>query len=172
VPKGSMCLNGLKLTRPRRHAVSSPHSRATYPCDASWNASDGLACYHHTFIPQVATAQFVRHNSIPDTYWGTWAPADATCEDADKSSITLSEHAYESSATSCVVKYVWRTPGPKGPTCSARLQCSDRGGQVQTETTANLIIRPSDADRIFMGAEFASLKLFQRCAKAASETSH
>ena len=42
----------------------------------------------------------------------------------------------------------------------------------QTETIANLIIRPSDADQIFMGAEFASLKLYQRCAKAASETSH
>ena len=37
VPIGSMCLNGLKLTRPRRHAVSSPNNRATYPCEASWN---------------------------------------------------------------------------------------------------------------------------------------
>ena len=65
-----------------------------------------------------------------------------------------------------------RTPGPNGPLCSARLQCSEQGGQGQTETIANLIIRPSDADQIFMGAEFASLKLYQRCAKAASETSH
>ena len=45
------------------------------------------------YHPQVATAQFVRHNSIPDTYWVTWAPADATCEDTDKSRIALSEHA-------------------------------------------------------------------------------
>jgi hypothetical protein len=132
----------------------------------------GLLAIITLVIPQVATAQFVRHNSIPDPYWGTWAPADATCEDADKSSVTLSEHAYESSTTSCVVKYVRRTPGPKGPTCSARLQCSDRGGQAQAETIANLIIRPSDADRIFMGAEFASLRLFQRCAKTTSQTSH
>ena len=35
--KGRYALVGLKLTRPRRQAVSSPHSRATYPCDASWN---------------------------------------------------------------------------------------------------------------------------------------
>ena len=121
-------------------------------------------------MPQAATAQFVRHNSIPEAYWGTWAPADASCDDANKSSIAVSEHAYESSTISCVVKYVRRTPGPKGPTCSARLQCSDRGVQGQTETIANLIIRPSDADRIFMGAEFASLKLYKRCAKAGAET--
>jgi hypothetical protein len=126
-----------------------------------------------TFLmPQVATAQLVRHNSIPEVYWGTWAPADANCQDASKSSIALSDHAYESSTTSCVVKYVRRTPGPKGPTCSARLQCTDLGGQAQTEAIANLIIRPNDPDRIFMGAEFASLKLYQRCAKAASEASH
>ena len=126
-----------------------------------------------TFLmPQVATAQLVRHNSIPEAYWGTWAPADANCQDAKKSRIAVSAQAYESSTTSCVVKYVRRTPGPKGPTCSARLQCTGRGGQAQTEAIANLIIRPSDPDRIFMGAEFASLKLYQRCAKAASEASH
>jgi hypothetical protein len=126
-----------------------------------------------TFLmPQVADAQLVRHNSIPETYWGTWAPADANCQDANKSSIALSDHAYESSTTNCVVKYVRRTPGPKGPTCSARLQCTGRGDQPQTEAIANLIIRPSDSDRIFMGAEFTSLKLYQRCAKAASEASH
>jgi hypothetical protein len=126
-----------------------------------------------TFLmPQVATAQFVRHNSIPEAYRGTWAPADANCQDASKSSIALSDHAYESSTSSCIVKYVRRTPGPKGPTCSARLQCTGGGGQAHTEAIANLIIRPSDPDRIFMGAEFASLKLYQRCAKAASEASH
>ena len=123
-------------------------------------------------IPQVASAQLVRHNSIPEAYWGTWAPADVNCQDANKPSIALSEHAYESSTTSCVVKYVRRTPGPKGPTCSARLQCTGRGGQAQPEAIANLIIRSSDPDRIFMGAEFASLKLYRRCAKAASEASH
>jgi hypothetical protein len=126
-----------------------------------------------TFLmPQVATAQLVRHNSIPEAYWGTWAPADANCQDANKSSIALSEHAYESSTTRCVVKYVRRTPGPNGSTCSARLQCTGREGRAQAEAIANLIIRPSDRDRIFMGAEFASLKLYQRCAKAASEASH
>jgi hypothetical protein len=111
-------------------------------------------------IPRAASAQLVRHNSIPEAYWGTWAPTDANCQDADKPSVALSEHSYESSTTSCVVKYV------------RRLQCTDRGAQAQTETIANLIIRPSDPDRIFMGAEFASLKLYRRCTKAASEASH
>jgi hypothetical protein len=123
-------------------------------------------------MPRVADAQLLRHNSIPETYWGTWAPADANCQDAKKSSIAVSAQAYESSTTSCVVKYVRRIPGPKGPTCSARLQCTSRGGEPQAEAIANLIIRPSDPDRILMGAEFASLKLYQRCAKVASEASH
>jgi hypothetical protein len=64
-------------------------------------------------IPQVATAQLVRHNSIPEAYWGTWAPADANCQDANKPSIALSEHAYESSTTSCVVKYLRKHLGRK-----------------------------------------------------------
>jgi hypothetical protein len=48
-------------------------------------------------IPQVASAQLVRHNSIPETYWGTWAPADANCQDANKPSIALTHfHARHS----------------------------------------------------------------------------
>src|ERR1700704_4877910 len=36
VPNGSICLSGLKLTRPSREAVSSPSMRATKACAASW----------------------------------------------------------------------------------------------------------------------------------------
>src|SRR5262249_51236912 len=36
VPKGSMCLNGLSVTRPSRAAVSSPRSLATSACAPSW----------------------------------------------------------------------------------------------------------------------------------------
>jgi hypothetical protein len=64
---------------------------------------------------------------------------------------------------SCIVSYVRPTPGPKGPTCSARLQCSERAGQAEKKTTANRIIRPGDANQIFVGPEFTSLKRYQRC---------
>lgn len=79
----------------------------------------------------------------------------------------LSAHMYVSSTTSCTVKYVRTTPDPKGPTCSARLQCSNPAGrtvkQTDNKTTANLIIRPGDAGQIVVGPEFASLEPYQRC---------
>jgi len=62
-----------------------------------------LLVFIAAFAPQVAAAQFVRHNSIPEAYWGTWAPAAVTCEDADKSVIVLAARTYASSATSCTV---------------------------------------------------------------------
>ena len=37
VPTGSMCLKGLRLTRPNWDAVSSPRNRATNACAASCN---------------------------------------------------------------------------------------------------------------------------------------
>ena len=39
VPNGSICFSGLNVTRPSRHAVSSPRRRATNPCAASWNVT-------------------------------------------------------------------------------------------------------------------------------------
>ena len=36
VPSGSMCLIGLKLSRPARLAVGSPSLYATKPCASSW----------------------------------------------------------------------------------------------------------------------------------------
>ena len=51
-------------------------------------------------------------------------------------------HAWLLAQIPTFVADVQRTPGPNGPICSARLQCSERGGQGQTETIANLIIRP------------------------------
>jgi len=50
--------------------------------------------------------------------------------------------------------------------------CASPPEPAQTEAIANLIIRPSDPDRIFMGAEFATLKLYQRCGKATPEAGH
>jgi hypothetical protein len=113
-------------------------------------------------MPQLAFAQFVRHNSIPEVYWGTWAPTAQMCKDEDKSVIVLAAHTYANPVASCTVNYVRTTPGPKGPTCSARLQCSNPSDQAAKKTD-NLIIRPGEPDQIFVGPEFASLKSYQRC---------
>ena len=41
-PKGSMCLIGLRVSRPARLAVSSPHQRATTPWLTSWSITAGM----------------------------------------------------------------------------------------------------------------------------------
>ena len=40
-PTGSMCLIGLRVSRPARLAVSSPHQRATTPWLTSWRITAG-----------------------------------------------------------------------------------------------------------------------------------
>jgi hypothetical protein len=112
--------------------------------------------------PQVAASYGVRLSAIPEAYWGTWVPTAEICQDADKSGIVLSAKAYVTSAVSCAVDYVAETPSSKGPIYSARLQCSNKAGQLPKKV-ANLIIRPGDTNQISVGPAFDSLKPYQRC---------
>ena len=123
-----------------------------------------LLVFFAVFVPQVAAASshIVRHSSIPEAYWGTWAPADTTCKDADKSTtLVISAQAYVTSATNCAVEAVYEPPSPKDVVYTARLQCST--GQAQQKTTANLIIRQAEGNQIYVGPDFPSLKPYQRC---------
>jgi hypothetical protein len=76
--------------------------------------------------------------------------------------VVLSAKAYVTSTASRIVDYVAETPSPRGPTYSARLQCSNSDGK-EADTTVNVIIRPDSADRIRMGPNFDSLTVYQRC---------
>jgi hypothetical protein len=118
------------------------------------------------FAPQVASAHVVRHNSIPETYQGTWAPDPAACKD-EKAIIVLSAKAYVGPVGSCVIDYVSETAEPRGSTYSARMQCSNPQAQAQKKPIVNLIMRPDDADRISLGPGFDSLKAYQRCSQSA-----
>lgn len=123
-----------------------------------------LLVFIAAFVPQIATADIVRRNSVPEPYWGTWVPADAACNDADKSTtLTLEAQAYVSSATSCTVQHVSETPSAKGVTYAVGLQCSNPAGQTQKKTSATLIIRPGDASQIYVGSDFTNLKPYKRC---------
>jgi hypothetical protein len=110
--------------------------------------------------PQVARAHVVRHNSVPEAYWGTWSPG-AACSADDKSAIVLAAKTYVGPAGNCSVDYVSETATPKGSTYSARLLCPGTG--ARKKTVANLIFR-SDADGgISAGPTFESLKAHRRC---------
>src|SRR5215475_8892312 len=108
-------------------------------------------------------------NSIPDAYWGRWAPGVESCKDGDTEILVLSAKAYAGPLGKCDVASVSETPSPKGSTYSARLQCVDPR-QAQKKTPANLIIRPGGANQISIGLQFESLKAYLRCSVGAPDS--
>jgi len=109
---------------------------------------------------QAASSREIRRDAVPDAFWGTWAPGTDACKDKDKPAIVLSGKSYAGPAGSCAIDFVMEIPGP---IYSARMRCSDKGGQAQARTVANLIIRPDDSNQISAGATFESLVAYRRC---------
>ena len=119
------------------------------------------------FAPQAAAARgagIKAIGAIPEAYWGKWASGVEPCKSGDTEIIVLSAKAYTGPLGKCDVASVSETASPKGPTYSARLQCTD-SSQIQKKTSANLIIRPGDANRISVGSAFESLRAYQRCSE-------
>jgi hypothetical protein len=122
-----------------------------------------LLAFVSALTPQVVTAHVVRHGSVPEAYWGTWAPSSGSCENTDKSAIVLSANSYTGPAGSCAVNSVSETPGPNAAVYAARLQCSGPGAKSQKKTIVNLIIRPDSATQISASPTVNSLNVYQRC---------
>ena len=114
--------------------------------------------------PVAATADVVRHDSIPEPYRGTWAGTAGA--ESEKSVIVLSARRYVSREVSCSVEWVSQTPGARGSIYSAHLQCVDPAEKAGKKTVSNLIIRPDSTNQIAVGREFMSLKVFRRCSAA------
>jgi hypothetical protein len=109
----------------------------------------------------VATADVVRHGSIPEAYRGAWMAGAGP--EPEKSVIVLSAQMYVSREASCSVNWVSQTAGARGSIYSAHLQCfnpADRAGQ---KTVSNLIIWPHDINQIAAGPDFTKLTIFHRC---------
>jgi hypothetical protein len=70
-----------------------------------------------------ALADTVRHPSVPERFWGTWAPTADLCRD-DKSIIVVSAKGYVTAQASCAVQWVIATAGAGGPIYSAHMRCS------------------------------------------------
>jgi len=109
-----------------------------------------------------AGADVVRHKTIPEPFWGSWAPSAETCATKDKSTIVLSATTYVTSGASCAIYWVSETAGARGSIYSARMRCSTGVGKAE-EVTSNLIIFPTDANQILAGSEFGALKVYKRC---------
>jgi hypothetical protein len=73
------------------------------------------------FISNVAMADVVRRNSLPDSYWGAWVTTEP-----NQIVVDLSAKTYADNEENCAVNWVSETPGASGPIYSAHLQCSRR----------------------------------------------
>ena len=112
--------------------------------------------------PQTVAARVKVVGEIPQDYWGEWTPGVEPCKSGDTEVLVLSAKAYAGPLGKCDVKSVSETPGQNGATYSARMLCTN-SSQKQKKTSANLIMRPGDANQIAVGSKFESLTNYQRC---------
>jgi len=112
-------------------------------------------------IGQTATADVVRHATIPASLWGTWALNLDDCNNADNV-IVLSAKGRDSSEVICTVDWVSQIPGARGSIFSAHLHCR-RTANGSDNTIDNVILVPTDANQASVGPDFSSLKSYQRC---------
>lgn len=112
-------------------------------------------------VPSAALADTVRHLSVPERFWGTWAPSADLCGD-DKSTFVVSAKGYATSQATCTVQWVTETAGAAGPIYSAHMRCSNPA--VPDETTeVNRVIVPNERGELSAGADFKQLKTYRRC---------
>jgi hypothetical protein len=120
-------------------------------------------------VSQAAVADVKRHQFIPESFRGSWAPSADACKNADKSIIVLSAKTYTSSEANCTVAWVSETAAARGPLYSAHLQCPKPGEGAQ-KTQSDVIFSQKDANQISIGAGFSSLKDYQRCSASEPAT--
>ena len=114
-----------------------------------------------TLLSESALADTVRHPSVPERFWGTWAPTADLCRD-DKSIIIVSAKGYVTAQASCKVQWVVATAGAGGPIYSAHMRCSSPS-TPERKMELNRIIVPIDNDQLSAGVDYKDLKSYQRC---------
>jgi hypothetical protein len=112
-------------------------------------------------LSSASFADSVRHLSVPERFWGTWAPSADLCRD-DKSTFVVSAKGYVTSQASCTIQWVTETAGAGGPIYSAHMRCSSLTAPEET-TEVNRIIVPNDREELSAGSDFKELKSYRRC---------
>lgn len=106
-------------------------------------------------------ADSVRHLSVPERFWGTWAPSPDLCRDR-KATVVVSETGYVTSEASCEIQWLTETAGGSGPLYSAHMRCSNLTAPEE-KTELNRIILPKEAGELSAGPDFQNLTHYQRC---------
>jgi hypothetical protein len=113
------------------------------------------------FLPGASLADSVRHLSVPERFWGTWAPSADLCAD-DKSVFVVSAKGYTALDESCTVQWVTETVGTVGPFYSAHMRCSNPA-TPNDFTEVNRIIVANEDGKLSAGPDFKQLKSYRRC---------
>jgi hypothetical protein len=113
------------------------------------------------FLPSASLADSVRHLSVPERFWGTWAPSTDLCAD-HKSVFVVSAKGYTASDASCTVQWVTETAGRAGPFYSAHMRCSNPV-TPNDFTEVNRIIVANEDGKLSAGPDFNQLKSYLRC---------
>ena len=108
-----------------------------------------------------ALADSVRHLSVPERIWGTWAPSADLCRDS-KSTFVVSAKGYETSQASCAIQWVTETAGADGPIYSAHMRCSSRAEPPETTEETRVIVS-NDRGQLSAGSDFKDLKSYRLC---------
>jgi hypothetical protein len=107
-------------------------------------------------------ADSVRHLSVPERFWGIWAPSADHCRD-DKSIITVTSKGYTSAQSNCVIQWVTETAGHEGPIYSAHMRCTRPDAPQQEPEEVNRLIIAKGDDQVSAGPGFGELSSLQRC---------
>jgi hypothetical protein len=108
-----------------------------------------------------SVADSVRHLSVPERFWGTWAPSPDLCRNK-KSIFVVSEKGYVTSEASCAIQWLTETAGANGPIYSAHMRCTSLTAPDE-KTELNRIILPKEGGQLFAGPDFQDLTNYQRC---------
>jgi hypothetical protein len=131
------------------------------------NWAGGFLAAAALVLSYAALASVKRESVFPEAFWGSWAPLTEDCEKAGKSLITLSDKRYVNQDTTCNVVWVSETAGARGTNYAAHMQCASTTDPTQN-TVSDIVLIHNTRDQLSIGADFDSLKTYQRCPEKAS----
>jgi hypothetical protein len=120
-----------------------------------------IIAFASALVSSAALADSVRHLTVPERFWGTWAPSADLCRDS-KSTFVVSAKGYVTSQANCTIQWVTETAGADGSIYSAHMRCSSLAEPKET-TEVNRIIVSNDLGKLSAGPDFKDLKRYQLC---------
>jgi hypothetical protein len=128
---------------------------------AQANIMRAVIAFAAALLASASLADSVRHLTVPERFWGTWAPSADLCSDS-KSTFVVSAKGYVTSQASCTIQWVTETAGADGPIYSAHMRCSNPAAPQET-TEVNRIIVSNDRRQLSAGPDYKDLKSYRLC---------